>query len=159
MLRIEKLLPGYNCGECGLSSCREFASKLVDVAGLERCPLLKQGRFRSRAEEIARLLSISHQSEGNRRSSAFWMAFGPILPSPLCLGSHPVGRIYIPSIPLSGWMRGDLPLPATGLPHHSFCQGSQIQPGRHHCSHGWAGASAAGTARTRRYWHMPGFSL
>lgn len=66
MLRIEKLLPGYNCGECGLSSCREFASKLVDVAGLERCPLLKQGRFRSRAEEIARLLSISHQSEGEQ---------------------------------------------------------------------------------------------
>ncbi|MDQ1261182.1 MAG: 4Fe-4S protein, partial [Euryarchaeota archaeon] len=31
MLQIEKLLPGYNCGECGLSSCREFAARLVDV--------------------------------------------------------------------------------------------------------------------------------
>ena len=44
MKHIEKLLPGYNCGECGLSSCREFAAKLVDVAGLERCPMLKQAR-------------------------------------------------------------------------------------------------------------------
>lgn len=106
MLRIEKLLPGYNCGECGLSSCREFASKLVDVAGLERCPLLKQGRFRSRAEEIARLLSISHQSEGEQEIIGVLDGLRADFALSLCLGSHPVGRIYIPSIPLSGWMRG-----------------------------------------------------
>ena len=63
MKHIEKLLPGYNCGECGYSSCREFAAKLVDVAGLERCPILKQERFRGRAEEIAKLLNISARSE------------------------------------------------------------------------------------------------
>ncbi|MDD4651913.1 MAG: (Fe-S)-binding protein [Methanothrix sp.] len=63
MKQIEKLLPGYNCGECGLGSCREFAAKLVDVAGLERCPILRQERFRGRAEQIAALLASSEKSE------------------------------------------------------------------------------------------------
>ena len=63
MKHIEKLLPGYNCGECGLSSCREFAVKLVDVAGLERCPMLKQERFKGRAEKIARLLGCPDRGE------------------------------------------------------------------------------------------------
>ncbi len=63
MLQIEKLLPGYNCGECGLSSCREFAAALVDVAGLERCPILKQERFKGRTEEIAKLLACSEKTE------------------------------------------------------------------------------------------------
>jgi len=61
MKQMEKLLPGYNCGECGFSSCREFASRLVDVAGLKRCPILKQERFRDRAGEIAALLSGSSE--------------------------------------------------------------------------------------------------
>ncbi len=63
MLQIEKPLLGYNCGECGLSSCREFAAKLVDVAGLERCTILKQERFKGRAEEIAKLLACSEKTE------------------------------------------------------------------------------------------------
>ena len=63
MLQIEKLLPGYNCGECGLASCREFAAKLVDVAGLDRCTILKQERFKGRAEQIAALLACSEKTE------------------------------------------------------------------------------------------------
>jgi len=63
MKQIERLLPGYNCGECGLSSCREFAVRLVDVAGLERCPILRQERFSGRAEEIAALLACSEKEE------------------------------------------------------------------------------------------------
>ena len=63
MKQIEKLLPGYNCGECGLGSCREFAAKLVDVAGLERCPILRQERFLGRSEEIAALLASSEKGE------------------------------------------------------------------------------------------------
>jgi len=63
MKQIEKLLPGYNCGECGLGSCREFAAKLVDVAGLERCPILKQERFKGRVEQIAALLASSEKAE------------------------------------------------------------------------------------------------
>ncbi len=63
MKQIEKLLPGYNCGECGLSSCREFAAALVDVAGLQRCPMLRQERFSGRAEQIAGLLSCTEKAE------------------------------------------------------------------------------------------------
>ena len=63
MLQIEKLLPGYNCGECGLSSCREFAAKLVDVAGLDRCTILKQERFQGRLEQIAAQLACSEKTE------------------------------------------------------------------------------------------------
>lgn len=63
MKHIEKLLPGYNCGECGLGSCREFAAKLVDVAGLERCTILKQERFKGRSEKIARLLACPDRAE------------------------------------------------------------------------------------------------
>jgi hypothetical protein len=63
MLQIEKLLPGYNCGECGLSSCREFAAKLVDVAGLDRCTILKQERFKGRAGQIAELLACSEKQD------------------------------------------------------------------------------------------------
>jgi uncharacterized Fe-S cluster-containing protein len=48
MKEIANLLPGYNCGECGLRSCREFAAALVDVEGLSRCPILKQEKFKDR---------------------------------------------------------------------------------------------------------------
>jgi uncharacterized Fe-S cluster-containing protein len=63
MKQIEKLLPGYNCGECGLGSCREFAATLVDVAGLDRCTILKQERFHGRSEQIAKLLATSEKDE------------------------------------------------------------------------------------------------
>ena len=63
MKQIEKLLPGYNCGECGLGSCREFAAALVDVAGLDRCTILKQERFQGRSEQIAELLATSEDAE------------------------------------------------------------------------------------------------
>ena len=37
---------------------REVSVKLVDVVGLEHCPMLKQERFAGRAEQIARLLGL-----------------------------------------------------------------------------------------------------
>ncbi len=63
MKAIENLLPGYNCGECGLRSCREFAAALVDVEGLSRCPILDQERFKDRAERIAKLLAVTEKQE------------------------------------------------------------------------------------------------
>jgi uncharacterized Fe-S cluster-containing protein len=60
---IENLLPGYNCGECGLRSCREFAAALVDVEGLSRCPILRQDRFKGRTEEMEKLLAVSGRDE------------------------------------------------------------------------------------------------
>jgi uncharacterized Fe-S cluster-containing protein len=61
--KIVRLLPGYNCGECGLRNCREFAATLVDVDGLKRCPVLDQERYKGRIEQIARLLTIVHENE------------------------------------------------------------------------------------------------
>jgi uncharacterized Fe-S cluster-containing protein len=58
MKQIEKLLPGYNCGECGLASCQQFARALEDVSDLTRCPVLEQERFKGRAQEIARFLAV-----------------------------------------------------------------------------------------------------
>ncbi len=63
MKEIENLLPGYNCGECGLGSCREFAAVLVDVEGLSRCPILKQERFKDRFERITGLLATTEKEE------------------------------------------------------------------------------------------------
>lgn len=62
MKEIADLLPGYNCGECGQKSCREFAVALVDVDGLSLCPLLEQDRFKGHAERIATLLATSSRS-------------------------------------------------------------------------------------------------
>jgi uncharacterized protein len=63
MNQIERLLPGYNCGECGLKNCREFAATLVDLDDLKRCPILDQERYKERIEQIAQLLSIPHNHE------------------------------------------------------------------------------------------------
>jgi uncharacterized protein len=61
--RIEDLLPGYNCGECGLRSCREFASKLVEVEDISKCSFLQQERFKNRSEQIAALMASSEKKE------------------------------------------------------------------------------------------------
>jgi len=63
MQKIGELLPGFNCGECGEKSCRDFARTLVDVGGLDRCTILKQDRFRGRTEKIAQLLAVSERRE------------------------------------------------------------------------------------------------
>src|SRR5512138_95229 len=70
MKEIEKLLPSYNCGECGLRSCREFAAALVDVDGLSRCPLLQQDRFKGRAERIVELLAVSKSADTDTKAAA-----------------------------------------------------------------------------------------
>lgn len=57
------MLPGYNCGECGLKSCRDFAAALVDVQGISRCPILGQEKYIGRAEKIAALLAVSERQE------------------------------------------------------------------------------------------------
>jgi hypothetical protein len=63
MRQIERLLPGYNCGECGLRSCREFAASLVNAEGISRCPVLRQEKFKDREDQIAGLLSVQEKGE------------------------------------------------------------------------------------------------
>ncbi len=56
MAEIDRLLPGYNCGECGHKSCRDFAHKISVLSDLTLCPFMSQERFLSRAEKIGALL-------------------------------------------------------------------------------------------------------
>lgn len=57
MKEMAKLLPGYNCGECGFKNCREFGRALLkgkDV-DLDLCPYLGQEKHlvdRAKIEEI-----------------------------------------------------------------------------------------------------------
>ncbi len=100
MKEIADLLPGYNCGECGLRSCREFAMALVDVEGLSRCPILQQERFKGRALEIAKLLVVSGKDEeiigvldGLRAS----FTLGPLPGEPSCREDlHPFDKSFDP---------------------------------------------------------------
>lgn len=56
---IEKLLPGYNCGECGYRSCRDFSERLADVSDLDHCPIIGQERFKENASKIVELLGAT----------------------------------------------------------------------------------------------------
>ncbi|MCQ8902879.1 MAG: hypothetical protein NQU42_02105 [Methanothrix sp.] len=53
---LERLLPGYNCGECGYRSCKDFAEHISSADDISRCPFISQERFRDRAEEIRRII-------------------------------------------------------------------------------------------------------
>lgn len=61
---IVKLLPGYNCGECGQKSCRDFAAVLVDVGWISKCPILQQEMFRERIKQIEELLALDKSKDG-----------------------------------------------------------------------------------------------
>jgi len=56
MKEIAKLLPGFNCGECGFKNCREFAKALLKGQDLDLCPYLGQGRHLAEREKIEAIL-------------------------------------------------------------------------------------------------------
>lgn len=60
---LERLLPGYNCGECGRKSCRDFAEHLSSAEDISRCPFMSQERFRGRLEEMRRILERGSSRE------------------------------------------------------------------------------------------------
>ena len=62
---IEKLLPGYNCGACGVDDCCLFAIKLAEKAmEIDRCSVLKQERFKERRADLhSKLLNNKHQEK------------------------------------------------------------------------------------------------
>ncbi|MCD4843334.1 MAG: hypothetical protein K8R25_02495 [Methanosarcinales archaeon] len=58
MKDIIDLLPGFNCGECGLRQCKDFAEALVnDEIELTCCRHLYIERFASNITEIERILN------------------------------------------------------------------------------------------------------
>jgi len=56
MKEIAKLLPGYNCGECGFKNCREFARALLKGNDLDLCPYLGQEKHQTERAEIEEIL-------------------------------------------------------------------------------------------------------
>jgi hypothetical protein len=56
MKEIAKLLPGYNCGECGFKNCREFARSLLKGQDLDLCPYLGQEKHIAERAEIEEIL-------------------------------------------------------------------------------------------------------
>ncbi len=66
VIEIEKLLPGFNCGACGLRECHSFASKLAaNKISIDKCPVLKQERFEDKKMALLKLGGISQSTEKN----------------------------------------------------------------------------------------------
>ncbi len=68
---IAKLLPGFNCGECGFKNCRDFARALLKGQKIEidLCPFLSQERYLEERAEIEKILPEmrGRLREGGRR--------------------------------------------------------------------------------------------
>ena len=53
---IEKLLPGFNCGACGFSDCKRFASAINDnKISVNNCSVLQQERFKKQLLALQQL--------------------------------------------------------------------------------------------------------
>jgi uncharacterized Fe-S cluster-containing protein len=103
MKEIERLLPGYNCGECGLRSCREFAASLADVQGIKGCPLLSQERFKDRRARIEGLLAaprmLNDEIIGVLDGICADFSLSPLPGEPSCREDlHPFDQSFNPSI-------------------------------------------------------------
>jgi uncharacterized Fe-S cluster-containing protein len=74
MKEIAKLLPGYNCGECGFKNCREFARALLAVRDQETeidiyidlCPYLGQEKHLAERAKIEEILPEMRRRWGER---------------------------------------------------------------------------------------------
>lgn len=67
MKDIVGLLPGYNCGECGLRNCRDFAIALIeDKIELVQCPYMDKERF---AHNIAKIMEILNRQKNGLKGS------------------------------------------------------------------------------------------
>lgn len=57
MAEIARMLPGYNCGECGYRQCKDYAEEIARDGDFSRCPHLELERFASTSAEIKEFLS------------------------------------------------------------------------------------------------------
>jgi uncharacterized protein len=60
---IVELLPGYNCGQCGLPNCRRFAAALGNGSKLEDCPMLSQERYSENLEKLKESLEKKERAK------------------------------------------------------------------------------------------------
>jgi uncharacterized Fe-S cluster-containing protein len=52
MAEILKMLPGYNCGECGHRQCKDYAEEISRKGDFSKCPHLELDRFIDPKAEI-----------------------------------------------------------------------------------------------------------
>jgi uncharacterized protein len=52
MAEISKMLPGYNCGECGHRQCKDCAEEILMKGDFSKCPHLELERFVETKAEI-----------------------------------------------------------------------------------------------------------
>ncbi|MFB3766501.1 MAG: (Fe-S)-binding protein [Methanotrichaceae archaeon] len=57
MAEISKMLPGYNCGQCGHRQCRDYAEEILKNGDLGKCPYLELERFSNIKMDIEEYLS------------------------------------------------------------------------------------------------------
>ena len=57
MAEISKMLPGYNCGECGHRQCKDYAEKISIKGDISKCRYLERERFIETKAEIQQFLS------------------------------------------------------------------------------------------------------
>ena len=57
MAEISKMLPGYNCGECGHRQCKDYAEEISIKGDISKCLYLELERFIDTKAEIQQFLS------------------------------------------------------------------------------------------------------
>jgi hypothetical protein len=57
MTDIFKMLPGYNCGECGHRQCKDYAEEIRSLQDAGKCPYLELQRFADTKAEIQEFLA------------------------------------------------------------------------------------------------------
>ncbi|MDD2836790.1 MAG: (Fe-S)-binding protein [Methanothrix sp.] len=57
MAELTKILPGYNCGECGHRQCKDYAEEISIKRDFSKCPHLELERFIDTKAEIREYLS------------------------------------------------------------------------------------------------------
>jgi hypothetical protein len=56
MTKISRMLPGYNCGECGHRQCKDYAEEISIKGDFGKCPHLELERFVETRAEIKEFL-------------------------------------------------------------------------------------------------------
>ena len=64
---ILKLLPGFNCGACGFSSCESFGLALCEQKSqIDYCSVLKQERFEKNKNQLLQLIPKFEQQKKSK---------------------------------------------------------------------------------------------
>lgn len=69
MAEISKMLPGYNCGECGHRQCKDYAEEISKKGDISRCRYLELERFIDTKSRDPAVSIYPHCCSGQSRRS------------------------------------------------------------------------------------------